>query len=47
MHGQGHLQFSDGTRYDGTFDDGVFDGLGVLTFSDGAKYVHNCIIILL
>lgn len=36
--GQGHLLFSDGTRYDGKFEDNVFCGLGVLIFPDGAKY---------
>lgn len=35
--GLGHLQFPDNTRYDGYFADGLFNGLGVLTFIDGAK----------
>lgn len=37
--GEGHLRFPDGTRYDGDFENGVFHGLGVLTFPDGAKLV--------
>lgn len=27
----------DGTRYDGSFLNGLCNGLGVMTFSDGAK----------
>ncbi|KAJ8977281.1 hypothetical protein NQ317_015566 [Molorchus minor] len=37
-HGEGHIRFSDGTRYDGSFENGLFHGLGVLIFADGAKY---------
>ena len=29
---------SEGTRYDGSFQNGLCSGLGVMTFSDGAKY---------
>ncbi|CAG0921864.1 unnamed protein product [Notodromas monacha] len=36
--GTGHLVLSDGTRYDGSFIQGLFSGLGVLRFPDGAKY---------
>lgn len=36
-HGTGHLQFPDGTRFDGQFYDGLSHGLGCLWFSDGAK----------
>lgn len=36
-HGEGHILFQDGTRYDGYFDNGYFHGLGLLTFPDGAK----------
>lgn len=35
--GQGHMSYPDGTRYDGRFENGLFHGLGVLTFPDGAK----------
>lgn len=35
--GDGHLLFTDGTRYDGTFEDGLFNGLGVILFPDGSK----------
>lgn len=35
--GLGHILLSDGTRYDGSFNNGVFHGLGVLSFADGAK----------
>ncbi|XP_060517624.1 uncharacterized protein LOC132696671 isoform X3 [Cylas formicarius] len=38
-HGNGHLLLADGTRYDGYFQDGLYNGLGVLTFTDGAKFV--------
>ncbi|TDG48884.1 hypothetical protein AWZ03_004787 [Drosophila navojoa] len=37
-HGIGHLQFADGTRYDGQFQEGLSQGLGCLWFPDGAKY---------
>lgn len=35
--GEGHILFKDGTRYDGMFENDLFHGLGVLTFTDGAK----------
>ncbi|KAF7285010.1 hypothetical protein GWI33_012326 [Rhynchophorus ferrugineus] len=38
MHGEGHLLFPDGTRYDGYFQNGLFNGLGVLSFVDGSRY---------
>jgi hypothetical protein len=37
-HGMGHLCLSDGTRYDGSFHNGLCAGLGVMCFPDGAKY---------
>ncbi|KYQ59534.1 MORN repeat-containing protein 4, partial [Trachymyrmex zeteki] len=37
-HGAGLLVLSDGTRYDGGFQNGLCSGLGVIVFSDGAKY---------
>lgn len=37
-HGMGSMMFSDGTRYDGAFSNGVCSGLGVMCFPDGAKY---------
>lgn len=36
-HGEGHMCFHDGSRYDGNFEDGLFDGLGVIVYPDGAK----------
>lgn len=36
-HGMGHLVLPDHTRYDGAFQSGLFGGLGVLRFPDGAK----------
>lgn len=38
-HGEGHLQLPGGMRYQGRFEDGLFNGLGVLIFSDGARYI--------
>jgi len=38
-HGIGHLQFADGTRYDGQFQEGLSQGVGCLWFADGAKSV--------
>ena len=38
-HGMGHLALADGTRYDGGFEVGLFNGLGVITFPDGARYI--------
>lgn len=32
-----YLTFLDGTRYDGCFVNGLCNGLGVMTFPDGAK----------
>uniref|UniRef100_A0A1B6FD29 MORN repeat-containing protein 4 n=1 Tax=Cuerna arida TaxID=1464854 RepID=A0A1B6FD29_9HEMI len=37
-HGLGQLSLPDGTRYHGTFHNGLCSGLGVMYFSDGAKY---------
>ncbi|KAL1497163.1 hypothetical protein ABEB36_008168 [Hypothenemus hampei] len=37
-HGEGHLLFPNGIRYDGMFENDVFHGLGILTFPDGARY---------
>lgn len=36
-NGPGHLVFPDGTRYDGGFENGLYEGLGILWFPDGAK----------
>lgn len=46
-HGLGHLQFADGTRYDGQFVEGMSHGLGCLWFADGAKYVCDRLICFL
>lgn len=35
--GMGHLVLPDGTRYDGAFQNGLFAGLGIIAFSDGAR----------
>lgn len=37
-HGMGHLLLPDGTRYDGSFVNGVCSGLGIMNFPDGSKY---------
>ncbi|XP_076295248.1 MORN repeat-containing protein retinophilin [Lasioglossum baleicum] len=37
-HGAGSLLLTDGTRYDGGFQNGLCSGLGVIIFPDGAKY---------
>ena len=36
-HGTGSLIVADGTRYAGTFSDGLCTGVGVMLFPDGAK----------
>ncbi|KAK2705704.1 MORN repeat-containing protein 4 homolog [Artemia franciscana] len=36
--GLGHLQFANGTSYDGGFQNGLCSGLGIMKFPDGAKY---------
>lgn len=36
-HGYGHLVFPDGNSYWGLFDNGLFGGLGVMAFQDGAR----------
>ncbi|XP_019876484.1 MORN repeat-containing protein 4 homolog [Aethina tumida] len=36
--GEGHLLLPNGARYDGNFENNLFNGLGVLSFPDGAKY---------
>lgn len=42
-HGMGHFLTSDGSRYDGAFENGVFNGLGVIVFGDGARQVPRLI----
>ncbi|XP_014227370.1 MORN repeat-containing protein 4 homolog [Trichogramma pretiosum] len=37
-HGSGSLLLPDGSRYDGSFHNGLCSGIGVLHFSDGSKY---------
>ena len=34
MHGRGTLTWSDGTVYEGTFKDGLMNGIGKMTFAD-------------
>lgn len=36
-HGFGQLMFADGGTYLGHFENGLFNGFGVLTFSDGSR----------
>lgn len=40
-HGLGHIQLKDKTRYEGGFNNGLCSGLGVLQYSDGARYFLN------
>lgn len=32
--GYGHMKFTDGSQYYGTFDNGVCDGSGIMMFAD-------------
>lgn len=36
-HGFGHLVFSDHAKYRGRFENGLFAGLGCITYPDGSK----------
>lgn len=36
-HGLGQLTFSDGTCYTGQFENGLFNGCGLLVFLDGSR----------
>lgn len=38
-HGFGYLKLSDLTQYVGAFSNGLFCGLGVMLFPDGARLV--------
>ncbi len=38
-NGQGNIVYADGTRYEGSFLDGVFHGHGRLTYADGRSFV--------
>lgn len=38
-HGLGQLTFTDGTCYTGQFENGLFNGCGVLVFPDGSRSV--------
>ena len=40
-HGVGQLTSQDGSVYVGQFQHGLCSGLGVLVFSDGARYILN------
>lgn len=42
-HGMGQLKFSDGTCYAGQFENGLFQGSGVLLFPDGSRCVYVCL----
>jgi len=37
-HGLGQLIFSDQAKYRGRFENGLFSGLGSITYPDGSKY---------
>ena len=37
-HGMGELTLPDDTSYRGKFENGLFNGFGVLEFTDGTKY---------
>jgi hypothetical protein len=39
-HGLGHVQLKDNTRYEGGFSNGLFSGLGILQYPDGARYIY-------
>ncbi len=38
MSGEGRMVFSSGAIYEGHFENNMFEGHGVYTFSDGASY---------
>jgi len=40
-HGFGQLIFSDQAKYRGQFENGLFDGLGCITYPDGSKYLYK------
>lgn len=40
-HGVGQLKFQDGTCYCGQFENGLFNGSGVLLFTDGSRWVSQ------
>lgn len=40
-HGLGHVQLKDSTRYEGGFSNGLCSGLGILQYSDGARYLKK------
>lgn len=44
-HGLGQLTFSDGTCFTGQFENGLFNGSGVLVFADGSRCVAPAIFI--
>lgn len=44
-HGLGQLTFSDGTCFTGQFENGLFNGCGVLVFADGSRCVAQAIFI--
>jgi hypothetical protein len=42
-HGFGRLIFSDHAKYSGQFENGLFSGLGCITYPDGSKYLKRCV----
>ena len=37
-HGHGTMVFADGSRFVGSFEKGLFSGLGVMVFSDQSRW---------
>ena len=37
-HGYGELQFADHAKYRGQFENGLFQGLGSITYPDGSRF---------
>ena len=41
-HGLGQLIFHDNAKYRGRFENGLFSGLGSISYPDGSKYINKC-----
>ena len=44
-HGFGQLVFSDQAKYCGRFENGLFAGLGSVTYPDGSKYLEKTLVL--